>query len=579
MAFPSERESIDLLALLQTREQWIRRKTETLTWDDEANLTRTIEFEVTLPEHAHSHVGYGTYHVLPLTEVRRAPARQVNVRLRGATNEQLPMLTRQEERDTVVKGYTGLASRTQGFESYGVSVKDLQAYIYEQVASVPLGDANDKGPFNREVDPNLESILLECFGFRNSRIIYSLVPKLSMRDDDIVSIFVSHSEPIRMRRPSRIRKPLYGMWKTGDDQRLTVADSSGDMVRIDSDPIGRRKFIRKNLMGKLHFHDSVSFKLPVLGCLDGQSYHEEVICPQGVYIARAQLWALYCHTDLSWLESIDEMIAESTSPNDESPDIEQVSTSGVLSAEPAAEATAAEPDAAEPDAAEPDAAEPDAAEPDAAEPAGLDQSERQFDPSRRMSPVTTELIIVMDDESHCDRTHLYFSSTLASDLMSKDDFIGAEVQVTLRPTYLNGLRAGTHMSGLSVVTIWALFCTLGLPSINALDPSRDLGIYVGFDSISIVAILVLGLTLPIGLLIRQDEHPLTKIIQGRFRARCFAISALMLLTALAIAVGVRQRPLYLLLLVVSIATTLLYVTTLVSALHSRAQIRRRSAFT
>jgi hypothetical protein len=182
------------------------------------------------------------------------------------------------------------------------------------------------------------------------------------------------------------------------------------------------------------------------------------------------------------------------------------------------------------------------------------------------------MIIVDDDDSHSERTHLYFSSKMLPTGMDWSNFQGAELKVRLRPTYLNGLRAGTYMSLLSLLTSWILFVMVGVP--EATHVARiDFGEISKPDSISIVAILLLGLTLPIGILIRQDEHPLTKVVQGSFRARCFLISALMILTALAISLGIGGTPLYVVLLSISLLTTLLHAITLTSSLYSRHRIR------
>lgn len=179
-----------------------------------------------------------------------------------------------------------------------------------------------------------------------------------------------------------------------------------------------------------------------------------------------------------------------------------------------------------------------------------------------------ELIIIENDDSHPDRAHLHFSREVSRRQASDIDYYAGSLRLVLRPSYHNGLRSGLNMSVISVLTLWLMTFIVGWPAANfAWQPNP---LHIGqFNTGSIVALLLLAPTAVIASIVRRDEHHLTKRVFGRYRMRLAMTGTFLFFSALALAVNVGGRPLFIWLLASSVISSILLAMTLLSAMYSR----------
>jgi hypothetical protein len=172
-----------------------------------------------------------------------------------------------------------------------------------------------------------------------------------------------------------------------------------------------------------------------------------------------------------------------------------------------------------------------------------------------------ELIVVTEDDIHEDRGHLYFSHFLSERDAPADDYLPADLYLMLRPSYHNGLRAGMATSVLSTASLGLL---LGrLVTASTLGPND-----------STVSLLLVVLSLFVAVILRQEEHLLTKAVFSRYRVRLAVVGVAVFAVAIVVASGVAGTPR---LATLAVATGLSLVTTLRtvwSGFHSRSHARR-----
>jgi hypothetical protein len=190
-------------------------------------------------------------------------------------------------------------------------------------------------------------------------------------------------------------------------------------------------------------------------------------------------------------------------------------------------------------------------------------------------PESTEMIVIEDDDCHADRTHLYFSSDLSQKGSPNSDYLGGKLDLVLRPTFHNGLRSGMWFSVLSSMTLWFLFSTKGWPAegLHCWICNVKVG---SSNNDAQVAFLLLVLSVALGLLVRQEEHHLTKLIQARYRMRLFVVAVLLFSTAVAIAINLQGHGLFWDLLMTSVLVTLITVPTITSSIYSKFRISKVS---
>jgi hypothetical protein len=187
----------------------------------------------------------------------------------------------------------------------------------------------------------------------------------------------------------------------------------------------------------------------------------------------------------------------------------------------------------------------------------------------------SELILIEDDDKHPDRSHLHFNRRLPRHHVNDDNYYEGSLELILRPTYNNGLRSGANISVVSTAILWFLVSTVGWQAANIKWHLTHLSIG-RFDTNSIVSLLLLAPTVVITLIVRQDEHHLTKEVLGRYRTRLALTGLVLFASALVIGVRVQGWHLFWTLTASSAAVTIMTLQTLMSARYSKRQVRKGS---
>jgi hypothetical protein len=166
-----------------------------------------------------------------------------------------------------------------------------------------------------------------------------------------------------------------------------------------------------------------------------------------------------------------------------------------------------------------------------------------------------------DDDPHCDRVHIYYNS---KPWLKVPPPIDATVVVVLRPNTMGTTRPGTIASWLATIALVTIAVTIGW------EGCPFGGGWVGYrwDVDSVVAILLLGPTLLVAFIIRENEHLLAKRVLTHYRRR-IATQAFLTFTAAALyALGVPPDAKWVALVLLALLSTTLTTLTVTSYMQS-----------
>jgi hypothetical protein len=194
-------------------------------------------------------------------------------------------------------------------------------------------------------------------------------------------------------------------------------------------------------------------------------------------------------------------------------------------------------------------------------------------------PTGRTVLLISEDDLQPGHAHLHFTRRISALDSSAQRRSGGVVRVVLRPTFHGALRAGLHISSAAFATLGALALTVGWRSagLSCLGP----GCAVHFaanspDTNSVVALLLLAPTVALGVVARQEEPDLTKVVQARYRRRLYSTGAALFVAALALALRLQGYALLLILIATTCVAFVALVITGVSAGYSRRSIRRKA---
>jgi hypothetical protein len=141
---------------------------------------------------------------------------------------------------------------------------------------------------------------------------------------------------------------------------------------------------------------------------------------------------------------------------------------------------------------------------------------------------------VDDDDVHWNAAHFSWSNR---QLPVPSTILDSRVLLVLRPTYHGLMRAPTVLTGLTTFVLGVLTMTTGWTSAQ-FPGSGSIPIHSNETASEPETVILLGiLTIALGVLIRTDEHMMTRKVANKFRTRLAGVLMMTLLTALAIAVG------------------------------------------
>jgi hypothetical protein len=158
----------------------------------------------------------------------------------------------------------------------------------------------------------------------------------------------------------------------------------------------------------------------------------------------------------------------------------------------------------------------------------------------------TEMILIIDDDHHPDRSHLYFSEDLSAEgIASSKKMEGSYAGILntiLRPTFHNGLRTGMWVALWSTIALGVISILSGIQAAGQSLGSVCIVPITGQPSCStgqrtVVSLLLVALSLALGSIAHQDEHFLTKRVQGAYRTRLTIVGVLLFTVAFAAAIG------------------------------------------
>lgn len=199
-------------------------------------------------------------------------------------------------------------------------------------------------------------------------------------------------------------------------------------------------------------------------------------------------------------------------------------------------------------------------------------------PNKSRSAGDSELVIVRDDDARSEHAHLHFSRQISRRGAVDRDYSSAVLHMQLRPTYHDGLRGGLNVSAVAMATLWILFAIVGWRSAGRGCLALCSQHFGELDTNSVVSLLILTPTVAIGLLVRKDEHELTKRVQGPLKLRLSLVAVVLFATALLTALNPVETTLFNILLVGATASTLLTLPTWLSASVSGRRLKRIAAY-
>lgn len=186
-----------------------------------------------------------------------------------------------------------------------------------------------------------------------------------------------------------------------------------------------------------------------------------------------------------------------------------------------------------------------------------------------------EMILVEDDDRHSDQAHLHFSPRTSYRNASKEMYRNSLLQIVLRPTYHNGLRAGFHISWLTTLAVLALTFTVGWQ-----EGGRSCELFCGAtfgrtEADALVGLLLLVPTVALVATVRQDEHDLAKKVQAHYRMRLYLLTVVLFFIGLAFAIHLEGWALFRLLVAGSAVSVCSTLWTAASAGYSKFRIWKR----
>ena len=192
----------------------------------------------------------------------------------------------------------------------------------------------------------------------------------------------------------------------------------------------------------------------------------------------------------------------------------------------------------------------------------------------RMEDGSIEILEIADDDRHWDAAHVHYSTGLLRLDATIDTTaqIDTTLLVVLRPMFHGLMHGGRNVSALAAVLLSLLAFTIGWRSAGW-DPLIPLPLRATDTTDAIVAVLLLAPTAAIGLLIRHDEHMLTKHVGRQYRVRLGLLATVIFVASTVVAIGVDDWPVFAILLATSVAGLALAGVTAVSARRSERRVQ------
>jgi hypothetical protein len=181
----------------------------------------------------------------------------------------------------------------------------------------------------------------------------------------------------------------------------------------------------------------------------------------------------------------------------------------------------------------------------------------------------SEIIFVEDDDAHLDRAHLHFTKALSTLSPERCRYYPGCVRAILRPTWHDGLRAAVLAQAVSTATLAVLVVTFGLDALNGLGSALIPVATNGGSADALVALVTLAPAIGLSWIARQQEHLLTKRVQGRMRARLGTAALAAYGSALCVALGSTQPYVFWVLAILTGVSGVLFGVSLRSGLYSR----------
>jgi hypothetical protein len=189
-----------------------------------------------------------------------------------------------------------------------------------------------------------------------------------------------------------------------------------------------------------------------------------------------------------------------------------------------------------------------------------------------------EILEVEDDDPHWATAHFYYNPQM-SRLPSRDDeeangILEAALCVVLRPMYHGVMRSGANVAFLTTALLVVLAFSLGY---DAADYPLRLHLPLDErDTNSLVSLLLLVPSVALAVLVRQDEHLMTKYVIDRYRLRLGILALDTFAVAILFAVGLSGAWLFWSLLTAAVVAAVCSVHVCRSAIHSRDQLRSQA---
>ncbi len=154
---------------------------------------------------------------------------------------------------------------------------------------------------------------------------------------------------------------------------------------------------------------------------------------------------------------------------------------------------------------------------------------------------------IADDDVHWNTAHFLWPPRFASGSGHSDDvgsgfILYSRALLILRPMYAGSMRAPTFLAAASWGTLVILTLTIGWNSAKLPAPVH---LRLSNSPDDPVTVLLLGaLTVALGVMIRFDEHPMSRAVADRFRGRLALVCFGLFVGTLAIAIGLEGRVLF-----------------------------------
>lgn len=497
--------AVAYLRAIQDRRSHTRRRTESISFDDDFLLTRRATSEILLTRSTAQLPQIAGRTLWPAARLSRDIPTNVKV-VDATTGGPLPFTTRAEERVLVSRGLASLAT-PPGFPNRLVPDLDYERLwrkvlpllvhrCIEELARNPL-QRTDTATNELIASLGLHSpdIVPEVTEYAGTRTIGVMISTAQLASDPVVVLDESHVEEFSFERATLVqatrtwrnrhdwRMSFRALWrKEGSLRRvLTIADGADRVTDCVADDDAERSY--KTLMGLRWFFlpDTWTCHIPVADIFAAESVHVCVQAPAGCYFERTFLRVINAHSE-----------------------------SG-----------------------------------------------------------ESEMLLVEDDDAHGDSAHIFFSPSISLRHAVEDEYYPAEVRLVIRPSFHGGTRSGLYLSWFSTVFLLVLFLTVGWAAAGWKTRVFTLDLAPLQDTQNFVTLLILAPGLVLTWIVRQEEHALTKLVYARYRLRLGLLGLVLFTQATAFAIGVTGEDLAWTLLASTVLSFLLTIPTSVSALYSR----------